>query len=365
MMTDRKSEIPTSTQPVPTFISVDGREIGEGCQCFIIAEAGVNHNGSLETAKQLVDVAVEAEVDAVKFQSFEADRLATEDAPKADYQTAATGCDESQLEMLRRLELNFDEQRALKAYCLERDILFLSTPFDENSAATLVDEGMPAIKIPSGELTNSGFLRICASYHLPMIISSGMATLEEVGHALDVVYKAGATDIVLLHCVSDYPADPHDVNLRAMATMSAEFGCPVGFSDHTMGIEVPLAAVALGACVVEKHFTLNRSSEGPDHSASLEPEELKAMVRGIKTVEAAMGHGRKEPVASETSTAIAVRRSLVARQNIVAGSIISAEMLMARRPGAGISPTEIDKVVDRKVTKDILKGALVSWESLR
>jgi N,N'-diacetyllegionaminate synthase len=320
-------------------IEVTGRKIGPGHPCFIIAEAGVNHNGSLDMARQLVAAAAQAGADAVKFQTFKAANVVSPAAPKADYQVATTGGGDSQLEMVKRLELPFEAFRELFAYAQEKGIIFLSTPFDEESADFLYDLGVSAFKIASGEITNLPFLAHVARKGKPMIVSTGMSRLPEVETAVEAIENAGNYDIVLLHCVSNYPADPADVNLRAMKTLYDAFGFPVGYSDHTLGIEVPLAAVAMGACIVEKHFTLDRALPGPDHRASLEPQEFAAMVRGIRIVEAAMGHGRKEPAASEAGIADVARRSLFAACDIPAGASLSEEMIAILRPGTGLPPS--------------------------
>jgi N-acetylneuraminate synthase len=263
-------------------IQVGNKLIGPGQPVFVIAEAGVNHNGDLKLARALIDVAVEAGADAVKFQTFRAERLATPDAPKAEYQVQTTGNAESQFEMLRRLELSADAHRELQAYCHERGIIFLSTPFDEEAVDLLDESGVAAFKISSGDLTNSPLLEHVASKGKPVILSTGMSELSELIEAVSVLNTAGCENPVLLHCVSNYPADPAEVNLRAMQTMRSAFDVPVGFSDHTQGIDVALAAVALGACVIEKHFTLDRTMPGPDHRASLEPTELRELVRSIR-----------------------------------------------------------------------------------
>jgi len=338
--------------------------VGHSRPCFIIAEAGVNHDGSVETARRLVDVAVKAGVDAVKFQTFKAERLATRDAPKAGYQMQATDINESQFEMLRRLELSREAHLELFDYSRRIGVLFLSTPFDEESADLLEEIGVPAFKIPSGELTNLPFLIHVARKGRPMIVSTGMSSLDEVKAAVQAVEQAGNTNVVLLHCISAYPANPADVNLRAMHTMASAFNVPVGYSDHTLGIEVALAAVALGACVIEKHFTLDRSLPGPDHRASLEPHELSALVRGIRIVEKALGHARKEPSASETNTAAVARKSLVAKRDIRTGSRLTDEMITLRRPGTGLPPAMRTRIVGRKATQDIPAGTVLTLEMI-
>ena len=345
-------------------VQINKFQIGFGKPCFIIAEAGVNHNGQLELAEQLVDVASECGASAVKFQTFKADRLVSASAPKAEYQLRTTDRSESQLDMVRRLELTGDDHRALMARCAERDIMFLSSAFDESSADLLDKLGVAAFKIPSGEITNLPFLRHVARMDKPIIMSTGMSTLGEVETAVKTVRDAGNNDLVLLHCVSNYPADPADVNLRAMETMAAAFGAPTGYSDHTGGIEVALAAVAMGACVIEKHFTISRNLVGPDHEASVEPDELKVLVRGIRTVESALGNGQKVPVASEANTAEVVRKSLVAACDIPPGTTLTSEMIAARRPGTGFAPDMMQLIVGRTTKHEIVEGALFTWEML-
>lgn len=346
------------------MIQIGKRAIGFESPCFIIAEAGVNHNGNVEMARRLVEVAAQAGADAVKFQTFKAERLVTLDAPKAEYQQQATADDESQYEMLRRLELSAEAHYELAAYCREQDIIFMSTPFDEESADFLSGLGVALFKIPSGEITNPFFLKHVAGKGKPLIISTGMAYLGEVEAAVHAVTEAGNSDFILLHCVSNYPAHPSEVNLRAMQTMQAAFGVPVGYSDHTPGTEIALAAVALGACVIEKHFTLDRNLPGPDHRASLEPKELTAMVRGIRAVETALGHGRKEPTPSEIKIAAVARKSLIARQNIPAGTVLTEELIGVKRPGTGLPPTMQPYLVGRKTKYAIPAGTLLTLEML-
>jgi N-acetylneuraminate synthase len=336
--------------------------VGSGHPCFIIAEAGVNHNGSLDLALRLVDAAVGAGVDAVKFQTFQADRLVTLHAPKAAYQNETTGKAESQFEMLKKLELDETSHRTLVGHSASRGIAFLSTPFDEKSADFLETLDVPAYKVPSGELTNLPFLRHVAGKKRPLIMSTGMATLEEVGRAVEAVRTAECKDLVLLHCVSAYPAYPAEVNLRAMATLAEAFGVPVGYSDHTLGIEVALAAVAMGACILEKHFTLNRSFPGPDHRASAEPAELAALVDSVRKVEAALGNGVKRPMASEADTALVARKSLVASRDIPEGAVLQPAMVAARRPGTGMAPDRANELVGRRARYEISEGTILSPE---
>ena len=343
-------------------VQIGNKLIGPGQPVFVIAEAGVNHNGDLKMARALIDVAIVAGADAVKFQTFQADRLVTPDAPKAEYQLQTTGEGESQLEMLRRLELSANAHRELQSYCDKRGIVFLSTPFDEDAVELLDELGVPAFKISSGDLTNSPLLEYVARKGKPVILSTGMSELSELIEAVSVLNTAGCENPVLLHCVSNYPADPAEVNLRAMQTMRAAFDVPVGFSDHTQGIDVALAAVALGACVIEKHFTLDRTLAGPDHRASLEPAELRELVRSIRRVESALGSGRKMPVASEIETAKIARRSLVAARDIPAGAILERDMITMRRPGTGMSPATIESMLGRKVMRDIPSGTLLDGD---
>lgn len=343
-------------------IHIAGRRVGPGHPCFIIAEAGVNHNGDMALAKSLIDAAVAAKADAVKFQTFQADRLATPGASKAPYQLRATAPHESQQQMLRRLELSEQAHRELMAYARARGILFLSTPFEEASADLLDRLEVAAFKMASGELTNLPFLAHVAAKGKSMIVSTGMATLAEVVMAVRTIHEAGNHSFALLHCVSQYPAKPSEANLRAMQTLTAAFQVPVGYSDHTPGIEVALGAVALGACVIEKHMTLDRGMPGPDHQASLEPEELAALVRGIRTVEAALGHGRKEPAAREAETAAVARKSLVAARDIPSGCMLTPELIAVKRPGTGLPPAMLRRVVGRKARRDICADTMLTLE---
>ncbi|MDQ0285616.1 N-acetylneuraminate synthase/N,N'-diacetyllegionaminate synthase [Desulfofundulus luciae] len=332
---------------------------------FIIAEAGVNHNGDLETAKRLVDAAVVAGADAVKFQTFVPEEVVTGSAEKASYQKAnMPGGQETQLDMIRRLALSKEDFRTLKAYCDRAGIMFLSTPYDYYSVDFLDELGVPLFKIPSGELVNDRFLRYVAARGKPLIISTGMAMLGEVEEAVEVVQDAGVREITLLHCTSAYPASYEEVNLRAMVTLRQAFGLPVGYSDHTPGTEVAVAAVALGARVIEKHFTLSRNMEGPDHKASLEPDELAAMVRSIRNVERALGDGRKRPSPGEQDVMRAARRSLVAAVDIAAGEIITPDKLTVKRPGTGIPPKMWDVVVGRRARVDIPADTVITWEMI-
>lgn len=332
---------------------------------FIIAEAGVNHNGSLNIAKQLIDAAVKAGADAVKFQTFIPEQLVAKGAERASYQQAnMPGRQESQLEMIRRLTLSSVEFCELKACCDRAGIMFLSTPFDYYSVDLLDTLEVPFFKIASGELTNLPFLKYVAAKRRPLILSTGVATLGEIEEALETLQKAGAREITLLHCTSNYPTPFEEVNLKAMITLRQAFGLPVGYSDHTRGIEVAIAAAALGACVIEKHFTLDREMEGPDHKASLEPDELAAMVQAIRNVEKALGDGFKRPGPGEREIMRAARRSLVAAVDIAAGVVITPDKLAVKRPGTGIPPKMWDVVVGRRARTDIAADTVITWEMI-
>ena len=331
---------------------------------FIIAEAGVNHNGDIKNAKKLIDIAATAGADAVKFQTFKAERLVSATAPKAEYQMQTTDPSESQQEMIRRLELSLEAHQELNSYCQKQGILFMSTPFDKQSVDLLDDLGMPAFKIGSGEVTNLPLLEYIASKGKPLILSTGMSHLGEVDEAVRAIKNAGCDQLILLHCVSNYPANPSDANLKAMETMATAFQLPVGYSDHTPGIEVALAAVALGACVIEKHFTLDKNLPGPDHKASLEPQELEALVKGIRIVEQALGNRLKQPQISESNSRAVARRSLAAVCDIQPGTVITSEILTALRPGSGISPVMIKHLLGRKAKNMIPSGQLIMWSDL-
>lgn len=345
-------------------IRIGSRSIGPGSPVFVIAEAGVNHNGNLQRALQLVDAAAEAGADAVKFQTFRAEEVVSVSAPKAQYQIGTTGAAESQLEMIKRLELSPEDHRAIVAHCNTRGILFLSTPFDFESAELLETLGVPAYKIGSGDITNWLFLEQIASKQKPIIISTGMSNLGEVEQAVSVLRRAGCSQLVILHCTSSYPAPPESVNLRAMQSMADAFHVPVGFSDHTKGMEASLAAVALGACVIEKHFTLDAKLPGPDHKASLEPDELGALVRSIRIVESMLGDGLKRSTLAEQDVKEVARRSIVARRTIASGTLITQDLLAFKRPGTGIPPSEYKKVVGRKAARTIAPDTLIKFEDL-
>jgi len=345
-------------------IAIANRKVGIGEPVFVIAEAGVNHNGDLDLALRLVDEAAAAGADAVKFQTFSAQKIAAVAAPKARYQLETTNPDESQRDMLRALQLDADDHRALVNRCADRGVLFLSSPFDQESVALLDELDVPAIKVGSGELTNTFLLERIAATGRPVILSTGMTNLEEVGEAVQTVATAGGGPLVLLHCVSTYPADPADANLHAMSTLREAFDVPVGFSDHTLGIEAALAAVALDACAVEKHFTLDRSLPGPDHRASLEPAQFRALVESMRVVYASLGDGVKRPAEAELENRLLVRRSLVAARALLAGTKIEPKMLCALRPGTGIPPTRRAELVGRTVLRDLAAGEVIGWDDV-
>jgi N,N'-diacetyllegionaminate synthase len=326
---------------------------------FIIAEAGVNHNGSLELAKKLVDIAIEAGCDCVKFQTFKAERLVSKIAEKADYQKEVTGSNESQLAMIKKLELSYDDFIDLKKYCDAREIFFLSTPFDLESIDFLQKLNVALWKIPSGEITNLPYIIKIAATGKSVILSTGMSTLEEVKVAVSLLKQNNAGELTLLQCNTEYPTPFDDVNLKAMLTMQKELKVKIGYSDHTSGIEVPIAAAALGAAVIEKHFTLDKNMEGPDHKASLEPEELALMVRSIRNIEKAMGTGIKVPSPSEIKNMPIARKSIIAGRNIKKGEIFTEENITIKRPGTGISPMRWFDVLGTTAVQDFEEDALI------
>ena len=328
---------------------------------FIIAEAGVNHNGSVDLAKKLIDVASISGADAVKFQTFKAENLVSKKAKKADYQKQTTDASESQLDMIKKLELDLDSHKELIAYCQKKDIMFLSTPFDHESIDLLSDLGLQIFKIPSGEITNLPYLRHIGSLDKKVVLSTGMSKLGEVGNALDILINAGTSkdNITVLHANTMYPTPMEDVNLNAMLTIQKEFGVDIGYSDHTLGIEVDIAAVAMGASCIEKHFTLDKTMNGPDHKASLEPEELKAMVGAIRNIEKALGSFEKKPSPSETVNIDVVRKSIVVKTNINKGDILDENNLCVKRPGNGVSPMKWDEVIGAISSKDYNADELI------
>ena len=363
-------------------IKIKDRNVSEGWPAFIIAEAGINHNADIALAKKLIDAAKKAKADAVKFQTFQTEKILSPDIPQADYQKRNSGKDESMYDMAKRVELSYEDFRILKKYCDQAGIIFLSTPHSCNEDIDIVSELAPAIKIASGDLTNLPAIKYAAGKGLPLIISTGMATLNEVKEAVETVLPINK-NLILLHCVTNYPAGLNEVNLKAMLTMKNAFHAIVGYSDHTLGINVAIAAVVLGAKVIEKHLTLDKNLPGPDHKASLEPDEFKNMVDGIRGVEAeivlgrkaeniikkmnideALGDGVKKPNTSELAIAKLARKSIVASADIKSGEKIKEEMLMIKRPGTGIAPKHLREIVGRFAFEDIKIGELIQWEKI-
>lgn len=326
---------------------------------FIIAEAGVNHNGSIELAKKLIDAAVDAGVDAVKFQTFKSEKLVSRNAEKAEYQKKSTSEEESQFDMLKKLELDVESHNVLMNYCKNKGIMFLSTAFDLESIDLLNELGLEIFKIPSGEITNYPYLKKIGKLKKKVILSTGMSNMQEVKEAVNVLKNNGTKDIIILHCNTEYPTPMECVNLRAMNTIKDELNVEVGYSDHTLGIEVPIAAVAMGAKVIEKHFTLDKNMEGPDHKASLEPQELKEMVLRIRNIEKALGNGKKEPSKSEFKNLEVARKSIVADRKIKKGEIFTEDNITCKRPGNGISPMKWEEVIGKIAVKDFDEDEMI------
>ncbi|HHB93835.1 MAG TPA: N-acetylneuraminate synthase [Campylobacterales bacterium] len=328
---------------------------------FIIAEAGVNHNGSIKLAKELIDIAKEAGADAVKFQTFKTESLVSKNAKKADYQKQTTDKNESQFDMIKKLELNLDTHRELISYCNQKKIMFLSTPFDHESIEMLDSLGLKIFKIPSGEITNLPYLRHIGRLKKRVILSTGMADIGEIEDALDVLIMAGTLkdNITVLHANTMYPTPMEDVNLRAMITIGKTFDISYGYSDHTLGIEVDIAAVAMGASVIEKHFTVDKTMEGPDHKASLEPKELNDLVKAIRNIELALGNSIKKPSKSEIPNMKIARKSIIASKDIKRGDILSEENITIKRPGNGISPMRWNEIIGTQSTKDYNEDELI------
>jgi len=349
-------------------IRIQDRLIGEGEPVFIIAEAGVNHNGDITLAKKLVNVAKEAGADVVKFQTFKAENLVTKDALMASYQSKNTGIKQSQQEMLKKLELNYENFNELKNYCDEKDIIFLSTPHTED-AADYLDDLVPAFKIGSGDLTNLPYLEKIAKKGKPIILGTGMGTIGEVKEAVEIITRYN-DQLILLHCTTNYPCPKSDVNLLAMKTMQKETGCIVGYSDHTEGVQVPKYAVSLGAQVIEKHFTLDKNMDGPDHKASLDPYELKEMVQKIRSGTSVeipndiLGDGIKKPTKDEIEIAKVARKSIVSKTNIPKGTKITMGIIQIKRPGTGIPPKELKNVLGKIVRKDICEDSVIERDDI-
>ena len=330
---------------------------------FIIAEAGVNHNSDLSIAKELIDVASEANADAVKFQSFIAENLVTFNAPKANYQIRRSNKTESQYDMLKKLELSINFHEKLIDHCQKKNVIFLSTPFDYHSLNMLCELNIPVIKISSGDITNIPFLEHIAELEKPVILSTGMSNLSEVEKAVRSIINNGEKKLLaLMHCVSNYPAKYQDINLNVINTLQKAFDLPVGYSDHSIGIEIPIAAVAIGSVIIEKHFTLNKNFKGPDHKASAEPDELKKMIDCIRNIEKAMGNGIKYPSKDEIEISKIARKSIVANCNIQKGAIVSDEMFAIKRPGNGLKPDMIKWIVGKKINQSVAKDTILTWE---
>lgn len=344
-------------------IKISNKTVGPDEPCFIVAEAGVNHNGEVSLARKLIDAAKKAGADAVKFQVFKAEDMVTRTAEKAAYQKKMTG-KEPQYKMLKKLELTESEFKQLANYAKRKNIIFLASAFDRKSVDLLDELNVPAFKIPSGEITNFPLLKHVARKGKPIIMSTGMSNLGEIEDALNTIREEGAKDIVLLHCVSNYPAKVEETNLRAMEALKNTFGLPVGLSDHTVGTTVPIAAAALGTTIIEKHFTLDRKLPGPDHKASLEPDELREMVACIREVEKALGNGIKRPTKNEEAIKKVVRRSIVARTNIPKGTVIVEDMLDLKRPSIGLEPKYLKKVIGKRAKKNIKVDELITFEKL-
>ncbi|MDP8230764.1 MAG: N-acetylneuraminate synthase [Candidatus Gorgyraea atricola] len=328
---------------------------------FIIAEAGVNHNGSVDIAKRMVDAAIEADVDAIKFQTFKAEKIITKSAPKAEYQKDTTDKEESHFDMIKKLELDMKAHLEILDYCKKNKIAFLSSPFDSESIDLLDKLGLNLFKIPSGEITNLPYIRKIGSLKKEIILSTGMSDLKEIENALNILEAFGTPKgrITVLHCNTEYPTPIEDVNLQAMVTMKDTFGVNVGYSDHTCGIEVSIAAVAMGASVIEKHFTLDKNMQGPDHKASLEPDELKAMTKAIRNTEKAMGDGVKRASQSELKNKVVVRKSIVASRGIIKDEIFTEKSIIPKRPGSGISPMEWDNIIGKKAKRNFNEGEMI------
>ena len=343
-------------------IKIGNNFIGEMCPTFIIAEAGINHNGSLKLAKKLIEAAKESGADAVKFQTFKAEEVVTKNAEKAEYQKKTTS-ENSQYEMIKKLELSADDFKDLSSHANKKGILFLSSPFDLDSIDILDDLNVPAFKFGSGEITNFPSLEYAATKGKPIILSTGMASLCEIEEAFNLL-KEKISDIILMHCVTSYPAKTEDINLKVIETLKCAFNVPVGFSDHTIGIEMAVAAVAMGASVIEKHFTLDKNLVGPDHKASLEPDELERMIKSIKNVEKGMGNGIKQLTIEEEEIKKIARKSVVARVDINKGVTLKEEMLAIKRPGTGISPKYFNFLIGKKLRKSISADCLLNLDDI-
>lgn len=345
-------------------IRIENKIINQKSPSFFIAEAGVNHNGDLDTAKKLVDAAVEAGADAVKFQTFSTDRLIIKNTEKAKYQVNNTGNNDTQYDMLKKLELSFEEHKIIKDYCYEKGIIFMSTPYDEESVEMLDDLGVAAYKVASTDSTNLPFLRFLSKKDKPVILSTGMAYLSEIAQAVEVFKGNDFRDLIILHCVSNYPIKIGKTNLSVINTLRNNFGTIVGYSDHSEGIGAAPFSVPFGAKVIEKHFTLDKNMSGPDHKASLNPDELKETVERIRQIEKAVGNGIKAPIIEEKDSRTKLRKSLVSKKEISKGTIITEDLLVSKRPGTGISPLYIDDIIGKKVLSDIKENTILNLDML-
>ena len=344
-------------------VRIADKLVGNGEPCFIVAEAGVNHNGEIRLAKKLIDAAKSAGADAIKFQAFKTERLVTLTAAKAPYQKERTGKG-SQYDMLKKLELSLDDLEVLSKYAKKKGIILFFTPYDEGNVDLLDKMGVPAFKIASCDITNLPLLEHIAKKKRPILLSTGMSTMGEIGEALRTIYKTGNKNVVLLQCTSDYPPKIEDANLRVIQTLKKVFKVQVGYSDHTIGIYSPIAAVALGASIIEKHFTLDKNLPGPDHKMSLEPAELKEMIKAIRQVEKALGGLEKKPTESEEKMKKVMRKSVVAKVDITKGTTILKDMLTVKRPGIGVEPKYFTKIIGHKAKKDIKKDEVITWDKV-
>jgi N,N'-diacetyllegionaminate synthase len=347
------------------MIRLDYKFIGHDRPCFIIAEAGVNHNGDVSLARRLIDAASDAGADAVKFQTFKTKNLVTIGAEKAEYQKRSDSTSGTQYDLLKKLEFTETDFRKLSIYAKKKGMIFLSTAFDEDSVELLSRLNVPAYKIPSGEITNFPLLKKIALYKKPVILSTGMSTIDEIKEAVLILIEYGCSEIILLHCTTSYPAPTESVNLRVLKTLRSLFCLPTGYSDHTSGITIPIAAVAMGACVVEKHLTLDRSLSGPDHKASIEPDEFKRMVSAIREIESALGDGEKKMQLCEASIRDVVRKSIVSAKKISSGSIITEDMLAIKRPGTGIEPKYLKNILGKSAVCGIKKDTVITWDMIQ
>lgn len=346
------------------YFNISGYKVGQGQPVFIIAEAGVNHNGSLKLAKKMVDTAKLIGADAIKFQTFKAENLVTKNAPKANYQKKTTS-GKTQLEMLKSLELSEKDFKKLFNYCRKKGIIFLSTPFDSQSAKFLYKLGVSAFKISSADLTNIPLIKQIAKYKRPVILSTGMSDLKEIKEAINAIHRSGNKKIILLHCTSNYPTNNEDVNLKAMQTLREKFCDLVGYSDHTLGIQAAAIAVAMEACILEKHFTLDKTLPGPDHQASFMPQEFKEMVQIIREVERIKGSAVKKPTKSELAIKRVVRKSIVVNQPIAKGTKIKKETLALKRPETGIKPKYLLSIIGKRAAANIKKDQVLTWNLIR